>query len=1397
MFRKYRDYFSIDENYFPSVNEEVLNSGAVDWKKFYPHDTFIKLLKDVESVLSRKQKLSIWVEGAYGTGKSHAALTLKRLLDASDVETQEYFDKYGLSEDLYNKLRGAKNQGKILTAHRYGSASIYSDRDLIMAIQESIKAALIDNHIENKGEESLKESVIKWLMDEANKNYFNALISRDHASLFEGDDVDTILNKLNIFNEQEIISVINKIFKVADEAGITALKLDMSGLILWIKKVISANDLKAIVFIWDEFTEYFEHNKHALTGFQQLVELSATEPFYLAIVTHKSEGLFHDTDSDKKKILDRFVKPTCNIELPENMAFKLMGAALEKKDDPVYLEEWESDAEDLNARLTDSRKLVMNQVNISEDELKGILPIHPYTALLLKHLSSAFDSNQRSMFDFIKNNRGDDVKGFQWFIDNYGPFDDWNLLTIDMLWDFFYEKGKEHLSQDIRTILDSYSRQKTEELTEEEQKVFKTVLLLQSISQKVGDSVELFIPNNKNISNAYDGTELELGRSVSIAEKLVKDEVLYKKPTGLNKMQYSAMVNAGDSMAVEKFKKEFIENKKTQDLIVEGSLMDIFSLSGALKLRYVMRTATVENFKRIVNELKNQEDKYKNNIPLVVTFAKNETESTSLTKMIQNYCKNTENEFEIVFIDTSLTALGKDGFEQYIEQMANSSFHRGKDNSLANQYDTLAKEVLKKWKDRIIAGEFLVYTKAFAIEGRRFVLIDDVYSELRQINLGKYPLGIENYKIIENMFVSSSLALGAKCGATEETSGTFRSANVATKLETALDGAWRVENYWESNKSLVISKIKIYLEKFIKDAFALEGKVSIVQIYDKLKDFPYGFMPCNLSAFILGFLLKEYANDIYRWSDGQISDNMSPDKLKEMIKEIIDQQNTPNNRYKEKYIVTMTEEERIFTSATAKIFNIPENQCASIEQIRDRLRSRMKELVFPIWCVKELLPTSELTVSCKIVEDLITAYSGVANSLNISTNRTELDIALDIGKIYIVNPPVVDDLVKLLTKENCRKGMLEYIKKYQDGQLVQLAEEICDAGAYIKVLKQKFDAADANWVWNIETANKKIQEVILEYSIVAESNKYNTKMNSYEEAIQEWCEKLKLVRLPYDAIKNDLDDIKLFLELLYSLKKSGIISDANKPKLLQMLQTKLKSFNEFWHSQSTLFKKVAAFYLEGLTDEQVEEIFKKIQSNVFVKDKSEYFKIVEETVNDYKNKLGKEKLKKIWREKTGTETPYEWSSKYKTPLMCMIDKDEDIARKVFATVNRNNPNESEVKIALEFIDKATFFEKLQSEEQRNKCFLKKIINHYAVMLSDANEVREYLSDRLTSEPYDWYQSAEVERKIQQFAEHRYMTGGSDKALSKIEEMEPDRLKAYLKQLIKENVIVGMEIINDK
>lgn len=160
--RKYFEYFDIDETYFPCIDESAINAG-VDWKKTYPHDTFIKLLKMTESMLAGATKRSVWIHGAYGTGKSQCAYALKKILEVPEDELKEYWDRYEpLKREmpLLAKLSGHKEKG-ILTVYRYASGNIDSPQQLFLAIQESVKAALEKSNIEYKGERTLKQAVIE------------------------------------------------------------------------------------------------------------------------------------------------------------------------------------------------------------------------------------------------------------------------------------------------------------------------------------------------------------------------------------------------------------------------------------------------------------------------------------------------------------------------------------------------------------------------------------------------------------------------------------------------------------------------------------------------------------------------------------------------------------------------------------------------------------------------------------------------------------------------------------------------------------------------------------------------------------------------------------------------------------------------------------------------------------------------------------------------------------------------------------------------------------------------------------------------------------------------------------------------------------------------------------
>ena len=1396
MLEKYRHYFDIDPDYFPAVNEAVITNNPDMWKKFFPHETFIKLIKNTVDVLERKQKLCLWVEGAYGTGKSHAVLTLKKLLDADAADTREYFSRYNMDNDLCNRFQSVKNSGRILTVHRYGSATIRGDHNLVFAVQESVEKALADAGIENKGGNALRDATIAWLSDADNKRYFNGLITGTYSDLFGGDDIEAVLGKLSSFSGDALAKVMDNIFRVADERQIKALSLSVSGLCKWIREVIKANGLKAIVFIWDEFTEYFYNNARNLTGFQELCEISETDPFYFILVTHVTQGLFHERDQDFIKLNGRFVSPHSLISLPENIAFQLMGAAMEKNTDPAVVEDWELAIDDLEDRTKESRKLVKSIARISDEEMKGILPIHPYAALLLKHISSAFDSNQRSMFDFIKNDRGDEIKGFQWFIDNFGPEDDNPLLTVDMLWEFFYDKGKEYLAHDIRSILDYYNRAGNQRLDSDQKRVLKTVLLLQAISQYAGDSVDLFIPNEKNINNAFEGTDMD-GSASRCADQLVRDKVLFSKSLGGGKFQYAAYNNEWE-IDVKPFEDQ-IDKKSTSAFITEEladrtRIIDAIMLGGALKLRYELRFVSASDFDSTIKQLRNTEEKYENKIVAVVCFAKDDAESVVIGKKIREALA--AGTYNMVFIDATRTPFGADGYSTYRHDMALSMSQQGKDGGLATQYANNAKDSLKKWKSRIAAGEFIVHT-AEKRDGERATTIDALYALLAEINKKKFPECLEGtYTVIANMYTPSSMKQGVECGCNQKTAGTFLSGSPATKLENALEGAWKVDEYWKVKPHLPISKIKIHVDGIISDGFRNGGgRVSIKRIYDSLKVAPYGFMPCNLSAFIMGFILKEYTTGTFSWSDGLTNDILNVNKLKEMIDEVIRLEITPNPRYKDKYIVAMTDEEKAFNEITSVAFGIPINMCTSVPNTRERIRSKMKEYSFPIWTLKSILGEEVLKTDATVLAEIIDSFCGIANSNNMGASKSDSDIAMVIGKLAKENPNAADDLKRLLNKEKCTQGMTAYLKTFEDGALVALAEQVGDGGQYINALRKKFDADAANWVWNVETAQQKIREVILEYTIIVESNKVISKSISFEATIREWCDKCGYIRISYAAAKNYLDELGAFLAMLHNLKKAGTLLDSQKKGFLDLLVANADNFHNFYNNQVDLFKRVCGYYLDGLSDEEIKEVFATIPAGSFTYEKADYLNTVEAKVKAYKEGLKSAKLKKLWRDKTGTDTPRAWSKKNKMPILCLVpDAEIAKAKTAFGAVNRAKSDEATIDKAMEYLSTAKFFDFLADDTALDKAFRDGIIKSYAVMLTDIQEVKDYLDSRITADPFDWFGLPEVDKKLRQMAEAKYNQGGCDRALAKIDEMDISDVKKYLKDLIKDNMIVGMEII---
>ena len=88
-----------------------------------------------------------------------------------------------------------------------------------------------------------------------------------------------------------------------------------------------------------------------------------------------------------------------------------------------------------------------------------------------------------------------------------------------------------------------------------------------------------------------------------------------------------------------------------------------------------------------------------------------------------------------------------------------------------------------------------------------------------------------------------------------------------------------------------------------------------------------------------------------------------------------------------------------------------------------------------------------------------------------------------------------------------------------------------------------------------------------------------------------------------------------------------------------------------------------------------------------------------------------------------------------------------------------------------------------------------VYKNYDVILTDLDDVRNYLV-RTVGSPYSWLGLPSVETKLKEMAQAKYDETGCDTALEKIDSMDVEDVKRYLKQLIRGNMTVGIEIIKD-
>lgn len=1034
-------------SYFQPVYN-IDNETGEYWKQFIPNDNFYDILDTTITAIQSvngKDKLSLWIVGRYGTGKSHASGVIKHLLWDSIETIEDYLNDSLSKHSTREQVRNFRKSTKILPVVLVGGGNVTNGRTASLEIERALKKTLRDYNISIQ-----TKSDFERMIDKVNDNFlnWNTIIEKNIELKMNVSSKSEIIQKL----EKEDIELLTILENIFSEKGTHFSHEKIS---TWLKEVVkeikTQNIADGIMIFWDEFTTILERDKisEILDEIQSIAELSSKDNVYLYLISHRDYDQFPAIQETMDKVKGRF--HTKRYPMIPVTTYQILSAALQCKN----IDEWTKlkQANIENHKITSLVNTITD--NISSDantklNIKNLYPIHPYTAYLSTFLANNIGSTQRSIFNFLYDNKF----GFTKFIDS--EIEDKLLLTPDYLWDYYAEVLESDPDNRFMQVLERYNayKQQIETIDKTFLQVFKGVLLLNAlyrITDHSNPDTSKINPHIDNIKALFAGTTVEEKANEAL-KYLDEQEIIQKNPSNLYEIATTSLPRHEIDLEREKILNQYsnlikvIEFEKNKEKL--NNLFD--STAGILretKVQFFSYEANLSNVKHNLYENKKTNLKASHTIDFAVFITLIEEDRYRIEKIINNLKKEPELK-HITFIIIK-TPFGERNYKDFIDYLARANVYRNHSfHEESAENENYAKTIVEKWITQI------KYFQVF--------LNSSIDSETRDKNsFGKYV----NENIAPKIFNQGVDILNIRTGTV------WRKQNAKKAIEFVLTSKSRTEIETKPNAQYSYIKdvfknryseyvISEQLEiKFEKDENHPVVKLSktIEQAIEKVKtratfnlatelEFltkpPYGLYTNIPNMAILAFAMRPYVNQLYTASYGTIVDVVAMrDKLGELFEA------WQNGKKKDKLNFRFgTQEEKDLIENLSEIFGIDTQP--GIQQLRWKVKEKIKSIGFPLWSVKFTIDNNDQYGLKPLIDEI--------SNLIFSLNDTEIDLELT-NKILIEVKKKRIDLITVFNSANFEKGFLAFVSNIEEVKIEQ-----SELGEVIKYIR-KNQPEELNW----------------------------------------------------------------------------------------------------------------------------------------------------------------------------------------------------------------------------------------------------------------------------------------------------------------------------------------------
>ena len=1174
------------------------------------------------------------------------------------------------------------------------------------------------------------------------------------------------------------------------------LSVDVPTFRAWIAAICKENHLSRIIYLFDEFSDFIDLNGGHMKTFEDVTETPDVNRFYLVPVTHKElRAYLGEKAQEVSRANERFYFR--DLQMPNDIAFKLAKSAMREADDDATRKKWAEEKDmlwrtvrDVADKFTDPPE---SEAYVSHNSFWNILPIHPMAGFLLKFLAESARSNQRSIFEFLKGSA--DGREFQEFIQAGGPaIPAKQFLTVDYLWKYFMEHEELGQNPEIANIRMEYKRIHEREFSNYpddngEIRVLKTVLLFCLLSRLMTTQHDRLRPTVENVCLSFwgDGAISDPKQLLRILQEkhcfaIVDGNLdLYASTVGGEELNAKTEELKGKFQEVaEKLLERIEKDRKTS--YSDGLSVGRFSIKVSDASNVNMTSLSTQDREPFSANL----DKDNGSCCLWFAVAKNQEQQRQIPQRAESLLTQLRGHRVIICSFPAVTFC-QDNIQRWDDYVSLWAQYELENSKAKDHYQDNMDKIVKKWwetLERASEIDMRYYDNARGVVQCERVSWIKLKKALREYMSRNLPYCPDALTTQLTAYGVSGLKSWALAGVRFASSARYEAQLIAN---LKAQGISEERDWFVHHPEHPFGKIHaLFQDEYSRTVERGEnsGNFSVREFVTVLQRAPYGLRCNGLSAFSVGFCLRDTLSGNCQWTNGQIMKPLEEGTLAEIIESAISPPKKQNDQ--EKFICQLSKEHLAFAEQAGRIFLLSASSEPTPEATIDQISKAIEKISHkvPLWALAEYIRHT-----APEEQTLYEVLNRLCVALRTSSKGNTEDRAAAVS--FVGNAILQDENLvargSAYMKTDIFLSAFRWYVNQSDPKLHALAEEIGDASCqYCERILEKA-ASTSGWLYNRLDISGFIAEVYTAYQFV-QLAKDIFRFDGYAtfaEVLQKMRDRFRSACLPYALITDKYPALLRFYQLIENSTQENQLYDE--------LRSNSDILRKLYRERES--GAVIAIVREEtgesrMSDEDLRGVILKCGSSERFDtrmDLTAYRNLFLATVEESERATTAREMLEEWKRISGSATPASWAEETGLPgwtVIAKVSERNDILKSLFY------PENSSIKALKQNLETLRRLSTVSIPDCQ-KAFLRKLVPaKYEKLGINLSHLLSYLTKEYGSDANQWPENADIDAFVRSCYEGEF----APRIVRRLTEIDAERLKAKLIELAKRNPDIGLHFL---